>query len=185
MPPKLTLVIAVALATAACSKKEDSASSKTSETAAKATDTASNEKAAATKPTETVTGSATSSSNAGRPAVITDEMNATFDAYVTAFEKLTKELAAVAPDCKKAVAVVERNARELDALDARGAALTEQMSRAKGDPAAGEWFGKTYAPRMKAAVDKMKPLVASCENDAALKAAMTGVMARFPMMRRK
>lgn len=119
-----------------------------------------------------------------RPAAITTEMNETFDLYVVAFEKLTSELAAAAPDCAKAVTVVESNARALDALDARGAALRDQMTSIT-DPAAGEWFGTTYAPRMKAAVEKMGPLVEACEDDAAVKAAMNGMMARFPMMRPK
>jgi hypothetical protein len=119
-----------------------------------------------------------------RPAIITPEMNETFELYVKAFETLSTDLAAAAPDCAKAVTAVERNARALDALDARGAELTKQMVGVK-DPAAGEWFGTTYGPRFKAAVEKMGPLVESCEGDAAMKTAMTGMMARFPMMRPK
>lgn len=129
----------------------------------------------------------TASDEGGRPAGLSAETKATLDSYVTAFEKLGADLGAAAPDCAKGVAAVENNAKELDALDARGAAMRAEMDNvsATNGPAIGEWLAKTYAPRMKGAVEKMGPMMGPCESDPALKTAMEGVMSRYPMMRKK
>src|SRR5262249_58255798 len=44
-----------------------------------------------------------------RPAAITKEMQDTFDAYISAFEKLVSDIGAAIGDCKAIVAAIERN----------------------------------------------------------------------------
>ncbi|HVK89505.1 MAG TPA: hypothetical protein VM513_35525 [Kofleriaceae bacterium] len=151
-----------------------------------------NEKAAgvegsAAKASEAKASEPTPADAGGLPPGITVEMKETFDLYVAAFEKLTAELGAAAPDCAKGVAAVERNAKELDGLDARGAALRAQMEalRERKSPEQAEWFANSYAERVKGAILQMGPLVTSCEGNVALKDAMNSVMARYPMMRKK
>ena len=134
--------------------------------------------------TGSATPSATTGSAAGRPASITDEMMQTFELYVAAFEKLTRDLAAAGTDCKKAVAVAQRNPAELAPIAKRGEQLRNQMFDGK-DPAAGAWLGGTYAPRFKAAIAQMGPVVAACTDDPALKQAMNSAMDQYPMMRKK
>jgi hypothetical protein len=120
-----------------------------------------------------------------RPAAITDDMAATFEAYVVAFEKLTTDIEHAGTDCKAVLAVVRADTKDIVALAPRGDKLGEGMTGAKRDPAAGEWFGRTYAARMKASAAKLEPLVTACGQDAELKAALNEAMQQFPMMRKK
>jgi hypothetical protein len=113
-------------------------------------------------------------------------MAETFELYVVAFEKLTADIEHAGSDCKAVLAVVQRDAKELIApLAPRGAKLGEAMQAAKGDPAAGEWFATTYAPRMKASSARLKPLETACAQDAELRTAVGEAMSEFPMMRKK
>ena len=121
-----------------------------------------------------------------RPAVVTAEMADTFEAYVVAFEKLTSDIEHETGDCKALLAVVQRDTKDVIApLAPRGEQLTAAMQAAKGDKSAGEWFGTTFAPRMKAAGEKLRPLETKCGSDAELKAAVGEAMSQFPMMRKK
>ncbi|MEO8842865.1 MAG: hypothetical protein ABI591_10605 [Kofleriaceae bacterium] len=113
-------------------------------------------------------------------------MAETFELYVVAFEKLTADIEHAGNDCKAVLAAVQRDTKDLILpLAPRGDKLTEAMKAAKGDPAAGEWFAATYAPRMKASSARLKPLETVCAQDAELHAAMDEAMSQFPMMRRK
>jgi hypothetical protein len=121
-----------------------------------------------------------------RPAAVTDEMVATFEVFVVAFNKLVSEVSSAGTDCAKAAAIAKRQVTELAVLAPQQEKLKELMTtlRAK-DAAAGEWFGVTYGPRMKLAMASLAPLVQACKDDAQLKAAMGEAMSRFPMMRKK
>jgi hypothetical protein len=120
----------------------------------------------------------------GRPPVITQAMADTFEAYITAFEKLVTAIDAAHGDCKAAVAAIDTSRKEVAALADKGAALREAMRSAKGDPAAGQWFGKTYGPRMQAATGKLRTGGEACEADPAFRAGLNAAMADYPMMRR-
>jgi len=120
----------------------------------------------------------------GRPPVITQAMADTFEAYIAAFEKLVTAIDATHGDCKAAVAAIDSSRKEVAALADRGAALRDAMKSAKGDPAAGQWFGKTYGPRMQAATAKLRTGGEACEADPAFRAGLNAAMADYPMMRR-
>jgi hypothetical protein len=120
----------------------------------------------------------------GRPAVITQAMADTFEAYITAFEKLVTAIDAAHGDCKAAVAAIDSSRKDVAALADKGAALREAMKSAKADPAAGQWFGKTYGPRMQAATGKLRTGGEACEADPAFRAGLNAAMADYPMMRR-
>jgi hypothetical protein len=120
-----------------------------------------------------------------RPAAITKEMADTFDAYISAFEKLVNEIAAAKSDCKAVIAAIERNTKEVAAMASRGDALREGLKGAKGNKEAGEWFGATYGPRMKDATMKLDMASGSCTSDPAFRAALDEAMSKYPMMRKK
>jgi len=127
-----------------------------------------------------------SGSASGRPANVTDEMAATFEAYVVAFEKLTADIEHAGADCKAVLAVVQRDIKDVIApLTPRGDKLHEAMSGLKGDPNATQWFAITYTARMKESSLKLKPLETNCAQDAELHAAVNDAMSMFPMMRKK
>jgi len=130
-------------------------------------------------------GSAAGSAAAGRPAVVTAEMADTFEVYVAAFEKLATDIEHAGTDCKAVLAVVQRDTKDLVALAPRGDRLRAAMQDAKGDHAAAEWFGATFAPRMKASSEKLRPLATACAKDTELEAALNEAMSQFPMMRKK
>jgi len=127
-----------------------------------------------------------SGSASGRPASITDEMAATFEAYVVAFEKLTADIEHAGSDCKAVLGVVQRDTKDVIApLTPRGDKLTAAVAGLKGDPNATQWFAITYTARMKASAEKLQPLETNCAQDAELRAALNDAMSMFPMMRKK
>jgi hypothetical protein len=71
------------------------------------------------------------------------------------------------------------------ALAPRGDKLTAAMLASKEREAAGEWFGVTFAERLRKAGEKLKPLEANCGSDTELHAALGDAMAQFPMFRKK
>ena len=124
-------------------------------------------------------------SAAARPAAITQEMADTFEAYVVVFEKLTADVEHAGTDCRAALAVVQRDGKDVTALAPRGDRLREAVQAFKGDKPAGEWFATTYTERMKTAAMKLAPLETNCANDTELKTALGDVMGQFPMMKKK
>jgi hypothetical protein len=120
-----------------------------------------------------------------RPAVVTQEMADTFEAYVRAFENLTNDIEKAGADCRAALAAVERDTKDIVALGPRGDKLAESMKATKGDTAAGVWFGTTFGARMKAAAEKLQPLQKNCSAAIDLHAALDNAMSLFPMMRKK
>jgi hypothetical protein len=133
------------------------------------------------------TGSGAGSGSASaRPAIVTAERAEAFESYVVAFEKLTADIEHAGNDCKAALAVVERDTKELLVpLAARGDKLRDGMQVAKGDPAGAAWFATTYAARMKTSAMKLGPLETACGEDATLRQAVGEAMSQFPMMRKK
>lgn len=162
-----TLLVIAALVTAACGNKDKDSSGGGSASGGSAS--APSSPAAQTE----------------RPAAITKEMADTFDAYVTAFEKLVGDIAAAKSDCKAMVAAIERGTKEVAAMGARGDALAEGMKAAKGNKDATEWFAATFVPRMKAATEKLGNVAEACSTDPAFRTAMDEAMSKFPMMRKK
>ena len=124
--------------------------------------------------------------SATRPAAITNEMVATFEMFVVAFEKLVADLATAKTDCARAIAFTKQHVSELTRLEPERTKLKAQLATLRTtDAAAGEWFGTTYGERMKASIVKLGPLFESCEGSGELKAAMGEAMSLFPMMRKK
>lgn len=136
-------------------------------------------------------GSADSAGSGGasagtRPAAITNEMVATFEMFVVAFEKLVADLVTAGTDCARGIAIAKRHVSELTRLEPERAKLRAQLATLRTtDAAAGEWFGTTYGERMKASIVKLGPLFESCEGSGELKATMGEAMSLFPMMRKK
>ena len=127
-----------------------------------------------------------SGSASTRPAIVTAEMAETFELYVAAFEKLSADIEHAGADCKAALAVVQRDTKEVIApLAPRGAKLRESMAANKKDPAAAAWFVATFAERMKTSSAKLVPLETNCAQDAELYTAIGDAIAMFPMMRKK
>lgn len=154
----IKLMVLVALTAAACSKQDASSAA---------------------------TGSGSGSSSSGRPAAVTQAMADTFEAYVTAFEQLVGDIAAAHGDCKAAVTAIERSTTAVKAMASKGEALREAMKSAKGDSAAGDWFGETYGARMQAAAGVLRTAGEACKDDDAFRQALNAAMAEYPMMRRK
>jgi predicted RNase H-like nuclease (RuvC/YqgF family) len=120
-----------------------------------------------------------------RPAVVTQDMADTFEAYVAAFEKLAADIEHAGKDCQAALVVVQRDTKDIAALAPRGEQLRDAIQGVKGDQSAGEWFGTTFGPRMKTASEKLAPLDANCGQSTELETALGAAMEQFPMMRKK
>jgi len=130
-------------------------------------------------------GPGSSTGASARPAVITQSMADTFEAYVAAFEKLVNGIDATHGDCKAAVGVIEQSTKSVAAMSSKGEALRDAMKSAKGDSAAGDWFGETFGPRMQAAAEKLRGAGEACKDDEAFRSALNAAMAEYPMMRKK
>jgi hypothetical protein len=97
-----------------------------------------------------------------RPAVITDEILATMEAFMDEILKLGKELAAAGTDCKKATAAVK----------AATPAVTKAMAEAEKhrdaiekDPAADAWTDQWADAKMKDVGDPFMAAATTCKDD--------------------
>ena len=106
-------------------------------------------------------------SGADRPATVTDDMVKTADRYVELFDRLAGDFQAAGTDCAKAAAAVGARSAEAEAM------RPDIERLAKIDDAAGKtWFDTNYSPKMQASVERFRPIMEACHDDAALGAAM-------------
>jgi hypothetical protein len=176
----IALVIPAVLGLGACKKKEEAgaASGTAAATGSAAATGAATGSAAATGAatgsaaatgTEAATGSAAPTAAAGeRPAVVTDEMVALADKMVGQMEQMGKDLTAAGEDCTKGADALKSNMGKLKPI----AEEAKKHEASMKDPAAEEWFKKTYMPRLMGAMGGMMTLAQKCQNDAGFAAAM-------------
>ncbi len=167
----IALVIPAALGLAACKKEEKGAGTGTAAATGAATATAAATGSAAPTGDQPATGAAaaTGAAPAGdRPAVVTDEMAALAEKLVGEMEAMGKGLSAAGSDCAKGAEAIKASMEKMKPI----AAEAKKHEAAMKDPAAEEWFKKTYESRMMGAMGGMMTLAAACQSDPAFADAM-------------
>jgi hypothetical protein len=106
-----------------------------------------------------------------RPTSVSDEMVATADKFAGALDKFASDLEAAGSDCGKAVEAVKASS---DAGRALAADIDAVRTKTSSDPAAKEWFKKTYESRMEQAFERVKMASGACITDNAFMAALEG-----------
>ncbi|MGE0551533.1 MAG: hypothetical protein AB7O24_16285 [Kofleriaceae bacterium] len=104
-----------------------------------------------------------------RPAVVTVEMEATLEAMIAAYERITTEIGKAGADCTQAtqrVAAFENEQATLDAFRKMGSTKFPEQ-----EPAFQQWYVSRYEMRLSAGLDKMIRTLEACEKDAEFTAA--------------
>lgn len=123
------------------------------------------------------------SSKPSRPAVVTEEMAASYDKYVATLESFANDLGAEGMTCGKAFGVVKDHAAGIASLVAfDGSTIKAALAAGVKDPAARSWFSDRYASRITAAASKLGMVTVLCKNEVAFKVALASMMAKFPML---
>lgn len=121
----------------------------------------------------------------GRPELITAEMQASYDKYVTAFESVANDLGAPGMSCAKALGVVKNHAGQLASLLAfNGTTVKSTLAAAAKDPASRTWLSETYGSRLSASAGKVAMVTTLCKDEIAFKIAIASLMAQFPMLKK-
>ncbi|HTE53708.1 MAG TPA: hypothetical protein VK698_22795 [Kofleriaceae bacterium] len=107
-----------------------------------------------------------------RPATVTDEHLKIADNIVESIGKFADALDAAKADCKKATQVVKTEGKKVKSAMGDTEKLQSQLH---SDPAAMQWFQKTYGPKMMGAIGKLGGVVNACRQDKEFEAAFKGL----------
>lgn len=168
----IALVIPAVLGLGACKKEEKGAGTGSAAATAAATGAASGTAAAtgtAAAPTGDQPATGAPAAPAGdRPAIVTDEMAGLAEKLVGEMEAMGKGLTAAGSDCAKGAEAIKASMEKMKPI----VADAKKHEAAMKDPAAEEWFKKTYESRMMGAMGGMMTLAAACQSDPAFAEAM-------------
>lgn len=104
-----------------------------------------------------------------RPASVTDEHVALAEKMVTAMTQFGDALKTAGTDCKAATAAVKAFGPKLKPIMDEASKVQAATDK---DPAAKEWFDKTYGPKVMAAMSPMMTTAQACQKDKDFMAAM-------------
>lgn len=172
----LVLIAALATGCKKSEKKEPAPAPATTDTtkpteAAKPTDPAAQPAdPAAAEPTAADPAAAPTGGAAGpRPASVTDAHVALAEKMVTAMKEFGDALRTAGTDCKAATAAVKSFGPKLKPIMEEAEKVQAATDK---DPAAKEWFDKTYGPKVMEAMGPMMTTAQACSNDKDFMAAM-------------
>lgn len=113
-----------------------------------------------------------------RPASVTDAQVALADKLLAAMTELGDAMKTAGTDCKAAAAAVKAGGVKVAPVMEEAEAMKEALAK---DPAAKEWFDKTYGPKFMASMGPMMQAAQACSNDKDFTAAMDSM----PMGKKK
>lgn len=99
----------------------------------------------------------------GRPATVTEADVALADRLIIAISKMADGVNKAGSDCPAVATAIRTMAPEFGAISGEAKQMEERL---KSDPAAEEWFDKTYSPKAKASMSLMEN--SPCMNDPAV-----------------
>jgi type IV secretory pathway VirB10-like protein len=186
---KLSLLVVVILFASACKKENKtqeapptgsaSVSAKTTETPKPEVPADPAKPADPVKPADpAMPGDPVTGAAAPRPASVTDAQVALADKLLAVMTELGDAMKAAGTDCKAATAAVNAGGAKVAPVMAEAETMKEALAK---DPAAKEWFDKTYGPKFMASMGPMSAAAQACSSDKDFMAAM----ASMPMGKKK